>query len=101
LPHGAAKNFAPAGALSMLFNLLQFPAGVVPITTVRPDEAFRHPARQRLHRQAAEVAIGSTGLPVGVQVIGTPWHDEQVLAVMQWLEDAARQKVGFPHTPVP
>lgn len=34
------------------------------------------------------VRVGTTaeGLPIGVQVVGQPWRDEVVLAVMGWLE---------------
>ena len=43
-PHGGARNFTLAASYTMLFNLTQLPAGVVPVTRVRADEAVRDPA---------------------------------------------------------
>jgi fatty acid amide hydrolase len=82
LPHGASRDFALAGSPSMLWNLCQFPAGVVPVTRVRPEEARRIEPRDRLERRAAEVDAKSAGLPVGVQVVGYPWQEHVVLAAM-------------------
>lgn len=45
LPHGHSRDFALAGSHSMLWNVHQFPAGVVPVTRVRATETVRsHPA---------------------------------------------------------
>lgn len=41
LPHGAAKNLTPAFTYAFVANLLHWPAGVVPVTLVRPDEEVR------------------------------------------------------------
>jgi fatty acid amide hydrolase len=100
-PHGHARNFAPAGSFSMLFNLLQMPAGVVPVTTVREDETMPGRVGGYLERAAARVAPGSAGLPIGVQVVGKPWQDERVLALMRIIEDGVGGRQGFPVTPVP
>ena len=51
LPHGASKNFTLASSYSILFNATQLPAGVVPVTRVRVEEA-RRDAGQRLAREA-------------------------------------------------
>lgn len=99
LPHGASKDFTLAGSPSMIFNLTQMPAGVVPVTTVRADEARRERPADRMEKRAAQVDDGSTGLPVGVQVAAAPWREDQVLAVMMALEDAVRGDEGFPRTP--
>ncbi|HEY4118687.1 MAG TPA: amidase family protein, partial [Byssovorax sp.] len=48
LPHGLSRDFAVAGSPSILFNLTQLPAGVVPVTRVAPDEATRPVARDSL-----------------------------------------------------
>jgi fatty acid amide hydrolase len=101
IPHGASKDFAFAGSYSMLYNVLQFPAGVVPITTVRADETHRSHARQRMEKMAADVDRQSKGLPVGVQVIARPWAESTVLAAMTEIERSVRTDDGFPVTPVP
>jgi fatty acid amide hydrolase len=99
LPHDASRDFTLAGSASMLFNLTQMPAGVVPVTTVRPDEAHRERPADRMEKRAAEVDAGSSGLPVGVQVVAAPWREDRVLAVMMALEQAVRGDDGFPKTP--
>lgn len=71
LRHGTASRLLVAQAPCMLANLLDLPAGTVPVTHVRPDEETgRAPDSDPLARLAAETDLGSAGLPVGVQVIG-------------------------------
>lgn len=99
LPHGGSRDFAIAGSYSMLWNLAQFPAGVVPVTRVRPDEARRDGPRDRLEKRAAEVDRRSAGLPVGVQIVGRPYDDHVVLAAMIALEDQLSTEPDWPTTP--
>lgn len=102
LQHGASKNFAPAGSFSMLFNLLQFPAGAVPVTTVQHSEQVHELfSNSFFEKSARKVSSNSEGLPVGVQVVAKPWYDETALAVMKFLETAAKQSPQYPQTPVP
>ncbi|MEO7094255.1 MAG: amidase [Polyangiales bacterium] len=100
LPHGFAKDFPVAGSPSMLFNVLQFPAGVVPITRVRANETHRISPRGRLERHAAKVDETTLGLPLGVQIVARPWQDEEVLAAMRVVERGVAHDEGFPRTPV-
>ena len=100
LPHGASKNFTLASSYSILFNAAQLPAGVVPVTRVRPGEVARTAGRDALGRQAAKIDAASSGLPVGVQVVGRAWRDHEVLAVMQAIESDVSRDEGYPATPV-
>ncbi|MGZ5971292.1 MAG: amidase family protein, partial [Polyangiales bacterium] len=100
LPHLGSKDFVLAGSTSMLWNIVQFPAGVVPVTRVLRDEAHRDHPRDRLETMAAKVDQGSAGLPVGVQVVARPWREDLVLAAMRAIEDEARKDADFPKTPV-
>ncbi len=100
LPHGYAQDFAIAGSPSMLWNLVQFPAGVVPVTRVRAAEARRDGARERLDKRAAEVDRASLGLPVGVQVVARAWREDLVVAAMIAIEAGVRNDGDFPKTPV-
>jgi fatty acid amide hydrolase len=87
--HGKPIDLISAASYSFLPNLLGWPAGVVSTTTVREDEQTgRSKSRDRVLQQAAAVDAGSTGLPVGVQVIARPWREDIVLAVMAALERA-------------
>lgn len=100
LRHGQSKDFSLAGCYSMLYNTLNFPAGVVPVTTVRPSEATRPTPRDRLEHTAARVEEDSAGLPVGVQVVARPHRDELCLAVMIALEAALAGSPQVPRTPI-
>jgi fatty acid amide hydrolase len=100
LPHGGSKNFTLASSYSILFNATQFPAGTVPVTRVRPDEATRTPGADAAERHAADIDRGSAGLPAGVQVVGRPWRDPLVLAAMRAIESRVSADEGFPVTPV-
>jgi fatty acid amide hydrolase len=100
LPHGRSKDFAVAGAASMLWNLAHFPAGVVPVTRVRAEETRRAGRRDRFEKIAAEVDARSAGLPVGVQVAARPWQDELVVAGMLAIEAGVSADADFPKTPV-
>lgn len=59
---GRAVNYLDAWSYTEWFNLLGNPAAVVPISST------------------------SDGLPVGVQVVGRPWEEEQVLEVAAIVE---------------
>lgn len=87
LRHGTAARLLVAAAPCMLANLLDLPAGAVPVTTVRPGETTgRRSSGDPVERLAIDTDHGSAGLPVGVQVIGldtTPGAGERlVLDVM-------------------
>lgn len=96
LPHGASRDFTLGGALAMRYNFINFPAGAVPVTRVRPDETVRPEPIGRLARRAAEVDRGSDGLPVGVQVVARPYREDIVFALMQAIESAVRNDPDFP-----
>ena len=100
LPHTLSKNFTLASSYAMLWNLVQFPAGVVPVTRVRTDEAARATVRDSLDRHARKVDQASDGLPIGVQVVGRPWAEATVLAAMAAIEEGVKGDAGFPRTPV-
>ena len=97
LRHGAADE-APFGAYTLLASLLGWPAGVVPITTVRSEEqAGTMRGSDRMDRTAAATEAGSAGLPIGIQIMARMYRDDVALALMRALEQSA---VDAPRTPV-
>lgn len=88
LRHGNAAGLLLAASPCLLANLLDLPAGAVPVTTVRADEESSRPfAIDPVLRAAAMCDRGSRGLPVGVQVVAPPGGDEAtVLEVMRLIE---------------
>lgn len=99
-PQGMSHDFT-IGFLDLArYNILDLPAGVVPITRVRPDEIHRSGVRDRVEKRAATIEAESTGLPVGIQVVGRPYREDQLLSLMRLLEARAREGDGFPVTPL-
>jgi fatty acid amide hydrolase len=85
--HGATEELILAGAYSCLYNVLGWPAGVVPVTRVGAgEESARPPSRDKMDRTARESERGSAGLPVAVQVAARPWREDLVLAAMAAVE---------------
>jgi len=90
LRHGATAEVSAMGAYLCVYNVLGWPAGVVPWTRVRAgEESDRRPSKDPCFVAARQAATGSAGLPIGVQVAARPWRDHVALAVMAALEGAA------------
>ncbi len=96
--HGASGDLLDAVSYAFTWNVLGFPAGVVPVTLVRDDEEAGRggSASDAGDRAATEGDRGSAGLPACVQVVGRPWEEHRVLAAMHAVEAA----VGFAAVPV-
>lgn len=91
-PHGSASVLFSAVSYTMLWNMLEYPAGVIPVSTVRENECNYSDDYNDLITVAAKKALSnSTGLPLGVQVISLPHQDEIVLKLMKQVES----KVNF------
>lgn len=99
LPHGASKTFMIGGTYAFRYNLLNFPAGVVPVTMVRSDETGRLNRRQKHDREAAHVDMYSDGLPVGVQVVSRPGREDLILDAMQVIEETLSAEDDYPRLP--
>jgi len=94
--HGISGDLTSAFSYMMLSNLLLWPSGVVPVTTIREDEAYYSlvdlPKNQRdsFARLANKVMEGSAGLPLSVAVLTSSFQDEKCLQVMKVIEDLAQ-----------
>lgn len=98
--HGATRDLLTAGAYAPLYNLLGYPAGVVPVTRVQAgEESARAVSSDVVVKLACKIEQGSAGLPIGVQLIARPWQEHVALAAMAVVEQAARQRSDFPLTP--
>ena len=93
LRHGTAARLVAAASPCLLANLLDLPAGVVPVTRVAvTEQACRGWSLDRVERAAAATDRGSAGLPVGVQLLGLkpgPAAERTVLDLMATIEAAA------------
>jgi fatty acid amide hydrolase len=85
--HGATKDLGVPGIYTSLYNLLGWPAGVVPCSRVRQgEESDRQGGKDIAERAAAATEAGSAGLPLAVQVAARPWCEPQALAAMRVIE---------------
>jgi fatty acid amide hydrolase len=97
IPHGASRYLATAGGYNPLYNVLGYPAGVVPVTRVRADEeSARRASLDLVQRTARQAELGSAGLPLGVQVAARPWREHVALAAMRAIQAAARTREDYP-----
>ena len=96
--HQSSGKVLDASGSCFLANLLGCPAGVVAAGRVRPGEehADRGSKLDIAHRTASNTEKGSSGLPVGVQVIAPKWREDMVLAVMYALESHFQQNDDYP-----
>jgi fatty acid amide hydrolase len=93
LTHGGFRKLQASFHYNTMWNLLDWPCGVVPVTQVREDEDGVYvgtPANDSLDKAAMEETQGSKGMPVGVQVASLPYNDEMVLRVMKEIEERAK-----------
>lgn len=98
--HGTFTDLPMASSYCMLPNLWGIPAGVVAATRVRPGEETDRPeSYDNVQRAARNVELGSTGLPVGVQVAARHWREDIVLSLMSALEQHFRQQADYPERP--
>ena len=98
LTHGASADLGPASlSYTALYNLLAWPAGVVPVTRVRAVETDRRPGGgDMMDRAARRVDKDSAGLPVGVQVAARPNREDLILGVMTAIETGLNGSVDYP-----
>eukprot|EP00040_Diaphanoeca_grandis_P022070 m.118071 g.118071 ORF g.118071 m.118071 type:complete len:593 (-) comp28631_c0_seq1:352-2130(-) len=107
-PHDSTSDFTQAASYAFVYNMVDWPAGVVPVCKVNPKtdslsdefwktEVFRCGDTMTLPkmRQAYEQVIASgLELPVGVQVAGLPYNEECVLRAMSIIETHGDFKDG-------
>ncbi|VDN10991.1 unnamed protein product [Dibothriocephalus latus] len=79
-----------------LYNLIDYPAGIVPVGAVTPEDVKAaiklkedyQRCGDRVNAALANMQIGSEGLPLAVQVVGRPMQEELVLRVMKEIESS-------------
>ncbi|CAK6442788.1 unnamed protein product [Pipistrellus nathusii] len=94
---GYPAKVLSSSSYTSLYNLLDFPVGVVPVTTVTlQDEeelafykGYYGDSNDRNFKEAVE---GSVGLPVAVQCIALPWEEELCLRFMKEVETLAKNQ---------
>lgn len=95
LPHGAMHDAVSACGYTFLWNLLDYTAGVLPVTKVDAVADALHPewippngVAKGAYKHYNSVAM--QGLPCAVQVVGRRLQEEKVLGCMGVVEDALK-----------
>ncbi|EPS41700.1 hypothetical protein H072_4393 [Dactylellina haptotyla CBS 200.50] len=99
VPKDGMSTAVASCGYTFIFNLLDYSAGVLPITKVNPAKD-QLPADFNIKKlngiaQGAYVhydAAKMAGLPVGVQIVGRRLEEEKVLGVMSRVEDLLEKK---------
>ena len=107
LPHGGCDRLAPIACATLMYNVVDSPVGVVPVTRVdaaqdqlsdawraAPGNGSKILESELYGPKGAYNVQAMEGLPVGIQVVGQPWEEEKVLAIMRVI-DAALGPRGF------
>ncbi|NXR10859.1 FAAH1 hydrolase, partial [Semnornis frantzii] len=82
---------------TMLYNVLNFPAGVVPVSTVtEADEEdlklYQGCCDDPWDHMLKQAVAGAVGLPVAVQCVALPWQEELCLRLMKEVETLSHEK---------
>ncbi|KAI0259766.1 amidase signature domain-containing protein [Gloeopeniophorella convolvens] len=101
VPHGGCDTLSPLAAATILYNIVDSPVGVVPVTRVDAEkdalsDAWRNGPgsgsklieKDMYGPKGAYNPKAMHGLPVGIQIVGRPWEEERVLAMMHVVDDA-------------
>ncbi|NWX37359.1 FAAH1 hydrolase, partial [Notiomystis cincta] len=88
---GYPEKLSVAVSYTMLYNVLDFPAGVVPVTLVTDEDeeelkGYKGYYQDWWDRTLAKAFRGSVGMPVGVQCVALPWQEELCLRFMKEVE---------------
>ncbi|CAL8095386.1 unnamed protein product [Calicophoron daubneyi] len=98
-PVGTALWFTvPNLIYSTLYNLLDYPAGTVPVSIVNSAEEKEcqrlalecKETNDRFYQRVYDSQTHSDGLPIAVQVIGKQFNEELVLRIMRELEQSLK-----------
>ncbi|KAI6025550.1 amidase signature domain-containing protein [Pisolithus marmoratus] len=109
IPHGACAYLSGLASATVLYNIIDSPVGVVPVTRVdasldqlppnfKPGETGGSTIFEKWVFQNGSGTVYNpqemAGMPVGVQIVGRRWDDEKVLAMMRVVDEALGSR-GF------
>ncbi|XP_066454143.1 fatty-acid amide hydrolase 1 isoform X1 [Eleutherodactylus coqui] len=94
---GYPGKLSSAVSYTMLYNLVDFPAGVLPVSVVtREDEdalkRYEGHHKDPWDKLLKKAVAGGVGLPVAVQCVALPWQEELCLRLMKEVENVTRME---------
>ncbi len=97
---GTSGDLTMTLSYAFRYVMLNYPAGVTPVTRVLEGETVRANPRDTVEKRCAAAELHADGMPVGVQVVAPPYREERVLAAMAAIEDVVSRDVLYPRTPI-
>ena len=95
MPLYETKNVLGSVIYTSCINIFNFPAGSMPVTTVRKEDIDApYPAKDLFHSAARKAMKGSEGLPMNIQVVTLPYQEEKCLRIMQIVDKAVKKYQG-------
>lgn len=88
IPHDTSMHLLPGCSYFGIFNILDFPTGVVPIGSISDEEQNYGFSSEIWSQTMQKVLKDSKNLPISIQVSGFPFTEEKVLRVMKELSKA-------------
>ncbi|CAL8253514.1 unnamed protein product [Merluccius merluccius] len=94
--HNYTGKLTCALSSTILYNLLNFPAGIVPVSTVTLEDEiqlkqYKGNFQDFWDKQFISAVAGGEGLPVAVQCVALPWQEELCLRFMREVETLVRE----------
>ncbi|XP_029473758.1 vitamin D3 hydroxylase-associated protein-like [Rhinatrema bivittatum] len=94
---GYPGNLMVTASSTILYNILNFPAGVLPVSTVTEEDErelkdFKGHHNDFWDKEYKKAMERGVGLPVAVQCVALPWQDELCLQFMKEVERLTQEK---------
>ncbi|CAE1298333.1 FAAH [Acanthosepion pharaonis] len=87
--------FTGVPSYTLFYNLLDYPAGVLPVTKVTKADSKEHAnykPKHLLEKFIKNLMNGATGLPIGIQCVAPPYKEELVLRLMIEIEEGLKKE---------
>lgn len=87
--------FTGVPSYTLFYNLLDYPAGVLPVTKVTKVDSKEHAnykPKHLLEKFIKNLMNGATGLPIGIQCVAPPYKEELVLCLMKEIEEGLKKE---------
>ncbi len=100
VPAFISENINELGSFreyQLIWSVLHYPAGVVPVTFVTAEESanshnYQDGINDLVTKAIRKDLASATGMPVGVQVVSQKWDDEICLGVMTAIDSELRKR---------
>ncbi|XP_076451083.1 fatty-acid amide hydrolase 1-like [Babylonia areolata] len=94
---GFEDHVLSGAVYTTLYNLVNYPVGILPVTTITQQDIQRvkdpsvYPRSGAFEKFIVKDSEGSEGMPVAVQCVALPFQEEVVLRVMKEIDSTIRQ----------